>query len=255
MSNRWSEIIGTLFKKFMNYLKKQLTNTGILIITLIFLTVAFSVAASAQTNLEVFRTELAVPFDKVEGKILAVGETLVFIDDDKPEFSFAIGKNNIADLQKDDEVLTVQTKLAVRDRSGERTRFVFRLKDGKASDLVSKLNADFPSRIITTGETPKTNIATSKIYEVEHQHRFYGSCTGRLIIGDDRISFESTDDRDHSRQWLFTNIKKMKRNSPYKLEIKPFTGDSYTLDILGQGMDITDFKRLQDKLAAAKASR
>ena len=102
----------------MNYLKKQLTITGILIITMIFLTFTFGVSASAQTNLEVFRAELSVPFDKTEGKLLAVGESLVFIDDDKPEFSFAIEKDNIADLQNDDEVLTVQTKRAVKDRSG-----------------------------------------------------------------------------------------------------------------------------------------
>lgn len=240
----------------MNYLKKQLTITGILIITMIFLTFTFGVSASAQTNLEVFRAELSVPFDKTEGKLLAVGESLVFIDDDKPEFSFAIEKDNIADLQNDDEVLTVQTKRAVKDRSGERMRFVFRLKDGKANDLVSQIKANFPKQSTpNTVETPKTTTISSMIYEVEHKHRFYGSCTGRLIFGDDRISFESTDDRDHSRQWLFTDIKKLKRNSPYKLDIKPLSGDSYTLEILGQGIDITDFKMLEDKLAAAKVSR
>lgn len=240
----------------MNYIKEQLTITVILIITLVFLTFVFSVSASAQSNVEVFRAELALPFDKTEGKLLAVGNSLVFIDDDKLEFSFVIEKNNIADLQKDDEVLTIQTKLAVRDRSGERMRFVFRLKDGKSNDLVRRLNADFPQQtIISNSEMPKINAVSSMVYEAEHKHRLFGSCKGRIIVTNDRISYESLDEREHSRQWNLIDITKLKRKSPYKLEIQTFSGNGYTLEILGKGIDINDFKTLENNLAAAKANR
>lgn len=216
-----------------------------------------AVSAFAQTNVEVYKAELSVPFGEADGKLIAVGDSLVFVDDDKPEFSFAIERNNIADLSKDDEVLTIQTKRMVKDRSGEKMRFVFRIKSGKTSDLVKWLGSDSPKQIVVVGnrEMPRSNSNSAMIYEAEHKHSLYGSCKGRIIVNDDRISYESLDDRDHSRQWNFVDVKKMKRKSPYKLEIQPLTGDDYTFEILGQGIDINDFKTMENKLAAAKADR
>ena len=229
----------------------------ILIIVVISLALALTITAKAQTNLKVAKAELSLDFDKAKGKLMIVGDTIVFVDDEKPEFSFVIDRDNIAGIDKDDDVLSIQTNNAVKYRSTEKMRFVFRLDDVSAEDFI-KMDGKSSAKIQTVstqGNTRTISSTGSMIYEVEHKHRLYGSCKGRIIISDDRISFESTDDRDHSRQWLFTDIKKVKRQSPYKLSVKPFTGDEYTLEILGQGIDITDFKKVEDKMAAVKASR
>lgn len=217
----------------------------------------FGIAAFAQSNLEVYKADLSVPFGEADGKVIAVGEQIVFVDDDKPEFSFAIAKNNISDVKSKDKVLTIETKQAVADRSGMKSRFVMRVEDDGAEKLEKWLKSGSGFIADTKSNNQVTVISNNSpmIYEAEHKHRLYGSCTGKLIIGEDRISYESADDRDHSRQWLFTDIKKIKRKSPYKFEVQLFKGDGYGLEILGQGIDITDFKKVENKLAIVKAAR
>ena len=224
---------------------------------IIISTLFFSIAAFAQSNLEIYKADFSVPFGEAEGKVLAVGEQLVFVDDDKPEFSFAIARNNVSGVMSKDKVLTIETKQSVADRSGMKSRFVMRVEDDGAEKLEKWLKSDSGFVAERKSDNPMTVISNNSgmIYEAEHKHRLYGSCTGRLIVGEDRVSYESADDRDHSRQWLFTDIKKMKRKSPYKFEVQLFKGDGYTLDILGQGIDITDFKKVENRMATVKAAR
>lgn len=221
------------------------------------LVLVFGVSAFAQTGLEIYKAELSVPFGEAEGKVLAVGDQLVFVDDDKTEFSFAIARNNITNVTNDGKVLMIETKQAVQDRSGMKSRFAIRVFDGGAEKLEKWLKdgSNFSAKKDSDYSNTNVSMNSSMIYEAKHDHSLYGSCTGKLIVSDDRISYESSDDREHSRQWLFTDIKKMKRNSPYKFEVKPFKGDGYTLEILGKGIDITDFKVIENKLALAKADR
>lgn len=217
----------------------------------------FAVSAFGQSNVVVYKADLSVPFGEANGKVVAVADQLVFIDDDKPEASFAISKNNVSSVNSQERVLTIETKQSVSDRSGMKTRFVMRVDDdgaeilgkwlGSRSGMVAETNG--PVKVISASNN------SGMIYEAEHGHRLYGSCTGRLVIDNDRISYESLDDRDHSRQWLFTDIKRIKRKSPYKFEVQLLKGDGYSLEILGQGIDITDFKKIEDAIATAKTSR
>ena len=235
---------------------RNLFTSVVLAAALFSMSLMLGTTAKAQTSMKVVGAELSLDFDKAQGKLMMVGDKIIFVDDEKPESSFAIDRDNIIGIDKDNSVLSIQTKNTVNSRGDEKMRFVFRLKDGSAEDFVSSSNMN-SSNIKTVSDTrmPQTGSASTMVYEAEHGHRLYGSCKGRLIVGSDRISYESTDDRDHSRQWLFTDIKKLKRDSPYKLSIKPLSGDGYTLDILGQGIDITDFKKIEDNLATAKANR
>lgn len=211
----------------------------------------------AQANMEVYKAELSVPFGEVEGKVVAVGDQLVFVDDDKPEFSFAIERSNISSVASDGKILTVETKREVKDRSGMKSRFVMRVFDGGSEKLEKWLKGNSGFSAKNDANYVKTNSSTNSgmIYEAKHAHRLYGSCTGKLIVGDDRFSYESSDDREHSRQWLLADIKTIKRNSPYKFQVKLFKGDGYELEILGNGIDITDFKVMENKLAMEKANR
>lgn len=223
-------------------------------------TLVLTVSVFAQANLEIYKADLSIPFGEANGKILAVSDHLVFVDDDKPEHSFAIARGNVAAISREGSILVIETKQAVADRSGMKSRFVMRVDNDGAEKLSAWLNtgAEYVAARKTSAPTvvnsPVSN-RTGLIYEVQHNHRLYGNCSGRLIFGDDRISFESADDRDHSRQWLFTDIKKLKRKSPYKLDVQTFDGEGYSLEILGSGIDITDSKTIEDKIAAAKTAR
>ena len=233
------------------------------LVLITFSTIIFAVSAFAQANLVVYNAELSVPFGEANGKIIAVGEQIIFVDNDKPEGSFAIARSNLASINSNDQILTIETKQAVADRSGMKSRFVIRVSDDGASKIESwvKSNAGFSAGTMTNASTNTASTVVSGVnrsgmnYEAEHKHTLYGSCTGRLIVGDDRISYESLDDRDHSRQWLFNDIKKIKRKSPYKFEVQLLKGDGYSLEILGQGIDINDFKAMENLITTAKSSR
>ncbi len=235
---------------------RTLKNSALTIIIWTALFCLSSIAVTAQTNLEVYKADLSLDFETVSGKLFALNNDVVFVNDEKPENSFAIDKNNIDEISKDDSVLKIRTKNTVRIGEGTRSTFAFRLRKGSPDDLIARLSKDSTrSKSADNAPGPNAQAISRGVYEVTHKHRLYGSCTGRIVVKDDRISFESSDDRDHSRQWLFTDIKKMKRESPYKLEVKPFNGDGYSLEVLGQGIDIIDYKMIEDKLALAKAAR
>lgn len=71
----------------------------------------------------------------------------------------------------------------------------------------------------------------------------------------DRLAFEATNP-DASREWLFTDIKKIQQKGPYRLEIEPFSGDKYSLSLLGSGgMAREDYQSLADSIARARSSR
>lgn len=82
-----------------------------------------------------------------------------------------------------------------------------------------------------------------------------GSCNGKLIVNQERLVYESLEDREHTRQWPLVDIKKIKRKSPYKIEIEPFNRDKYTLELEGQGMDISVFKKVQNWISLARVRR
>ena len=97
------------------------------------------------------------------------------------------------------------------------------------------------------------------IYNAKHPHTLAlapsGSCTGKLIVNQERVVYESLEDREHTRQWPLVDIKKIKRKSPYKIEIESFNREKYTLELEGQGMDIAVFKKLQNWISLARSRR
>src|SRR4026209_2664905 len=97
------------------------------------LSLLLSTWAVGQSTLQVFKTELSVPFGKVPGSLITIGDHLIFIDDDHPEASFTVARTDLQNLSVADGIVTVQTAKPVRDRSGERTALSFRLREDTRS--------------------------------------------------------------------------------------------------------------------------
>lgn len=205
---------------------------------------------AAQTSLQVHNAELSVPFGVVMGRLLAVGDHLAFIDDERPDTSFAVHRDDIENLTSEGDRLILESRRAVRDRSGERRRVSFRLREG--SEVVALKNW-FQQGSAQAAGSEAAGDAAALTYQVRHDHLF-GGCQGRLLIAETTISYESVDKIDHSRQWDLKDIKEIKRASPYKLEIVPFTQNSYTLQLQRTGMDSTTYKALVDRIASQRAS-
>lgn len=226
------------------------------------ITVAFvSSRASAQPAGQVYAVELAVPFGTVTGKMMLLGDFMVFVDDMEPASSFVIPKEQIANITGG-AATTVETKTAITDKSGPHTRFSFRFSNETDPAAVTRWLRS-PAAAPTassTGAPAKPALASAsgaddqKSYKVRHDHRV-GSCHGRLAISQDRVVYESINDIGDSRNWQLRDIKEMKQNNPYKLTIEPFSGSKYTLNFDGESMDPAVYKALEDRVTAARVAR
>lgn len=214
------------------------------------LTALFSIPLWAQPALQIQKAELSLPFGSVHGKLLTVGEYLVFIDDEQPDASFSVARRDVKKMALQDGVLTLELGAPVRDRSGSRSQLSLRMATASALDLW------YQAKGAPAGaETPPTAAGAQLSYEASHNHRFRGECTGKLMITEDRVIYESVGNAGHSRQWRISDIKEMKQKNPYEIELEPFVGDQYTLKLVGQGMDSADFQKLSDRVIKARVSR
>jgi hypothetical protein len=209
-------------------------------------------AAYAQTPVLTQKAELAVPFGVASGRLIEVGDFLVFLDDEKPDFSLAVSRSQLRSLIVSEQTLTVETVNPVRDRNGEHLKFVFRIADPSGLASVGAWYKEGPAPA-TAASTIASDFVV-KTYQVKHDHMI-GSCNGRLIIEKNRVAFESINNINHSRQWSLRDIKELKRDNPYGIKIIPFSGDTYNLSIEGKGMDSETFRELVDRVTAARLKK
>jgi hypothetical protein len=220
------------------------------LLTIALVLAPYSLAA-AQTTVQVANAELSVPFGTASGKIVLAGEYLIFIDDEKPDASFAITRKDIQKISTEGDVITIETRQPIRDRSGERSRFSVRLTAGNLA-LAEWSGVALPASpsSVTTG---KAEILT---YQTRHKHLLgLGSCSGRLIITESRISYETSDKAEDARQWELRDIKEFKQEGPYILEVEPFIGNKYRFELEGKGMDIQDYKAVVARITTARVGR
>lgn len=219
------------------------------------LALCLSLLVVAQTATVVRRAELAVPFGTAAGKLVLVGDYLTFVDEERPDTSFTITRSEVKNFKTEGDQLMIETQRAMRDRSGERTNFAFKLMEGTSDPFAVWASAK--TTVATTAPSDiKSPEGESWTFNAKHSHSVAlvpsGSCTGKLIITRDRVVYESLEDREHTRQWPLADIKKIKRNNPYRIEIEPFNRDKYTLELEGSGMDIGVFKKLQTWIVQAR---
>jgi hypothetical protein len=218
----------------------------------------FGLMALAQAPVKVQRAELSINFGVAKGRLVAAGDLLIFLDEENPDASFALEKANIKSWNEQEGVITLDTGKAVKDRSGERTRFAFRLVDGNSAALAAWYKeapltraSDVAARDAAGAETALEK-AGQKIYQARKKNFPFGTSDGKLVITERMILFEAANDRARSRQWDLKDIKNIKQTGPYVLEIESFTGDEYKLELLGDGMTPAEFKALSDRVVAAR---
>ncbi|HUG82550.1 MAG TPA: hypothetical protein VML01_12855 [Bryobacterales bacterium] len=232
-------------------------NTKLNLASILFL-LAAAVPVMAQTanTGSVVAVEHSVPFGTLTGKLLLLGDHLVFVDEHQLSASFVVPRSVIDTLSADGSAITVQTKEGVRNRSGEVTRLSFRVVPGHDPAVVtswygSGMGLASPAASVAPSAVSAAGTTT---YQAVHNHTF-GKCDGRFIIAADQVSYESVSSVSHSRRWQYRTIKEVKLSNPYELEIKPFSGGDYKLRFDGKGMDPGAYKQLVDRVTAARAKR
>jgi len=205
-------------------------------------------------EIQVKEAQLSVPFGTREGKVAIVGNFLIFIDDRRPEASFALPRGEIRNLRADNQTLTVETQTPVRVEAGQQTQLVFRMRSDSDAESISRWVGSSPlSASEMTGLTNQGNDLTA-IYQAKRSKLFGGS-RGRLIISQSGLSYEAVDKIGDSRNWAFRDIKEIELRNPYELKIKPFVGSDYTIELLGKGIDSNEYRRLVNNITTARVSR
>jgi hypothetical protein len=234
---------------------------------LLTITVAVTcLSAQVPSSNKAVAVEHAVPFGTVPGKILLLGNALVFYDDQQPESSFVVPRSAVESITAEGPVITLQAREAVKSRSGEVRRLSFRVPPGGDPAPVTAWFATTPSTMaggsgLVTTPTPapastgaaRASDATAS-YQVIHDKRI-GSSTGRLMVNDEMLSYESISDVKASRRWEYRSIKEIRQPNPYELEVKPFEGDAYKFKLEGSGMDPAAYKKLVDRVTAARTGK
>jgi hypothetical protein len=64
----------------------------------------------AETTVQVRNADLSVPFGSVSGRIVTVGDYLVFIDEERPEMSFAAARTDIQNITAQDDTVVIESK-------------------------------------------------------------------------------------------------------------------------------------------------
>lgn len=239
-------------------MKKNIRVRLILLVSVLML----GFAAYAQTPVKVQKAELSVPFGVVKGRLIAVNETLVFLDEEMPDASFTIEKASIKTMTEQDGVITIDTNKPVKDRSGERSRLALRLTEGNSAALTAWYNTAtgtvVDSGVIRTASATApapADMTGTKVYQARQKRFPVGSTDGKLIISETEIAFESLNDIKRSQRWSYADIKEMKQTSTYLIEVVPFRGDKYRLELQGEGMSSAQFKALTDRIAAARTTK
>ncbi len=208
---------------------------------------------AAQSEVQVQKAQLAVPFGTASGTVVLAKDVLVFLDDTNPDASFAIRRSAIESSSADGDMFQVQTSEPVQAGEGKRSQFSFRMSPGSNPQVLADW-AHAEGRSTPPTSTATANAGASTTYMVRHDH-LVGGCEGRLIIGQDKITFESVSDVGHSRQWQLSDIQEIKHKNPYELKVVPFAGDTYDFDLEGKKMDTKDYQALVDRIAEMRASR
>lgn len=212
--------------------------------------------ATAQPAQLAYPVELSMPFGTASGSLVTAGDYLIFVNDPNVEKSFVIPRANVQNVNVENGIVSIALSQAMRNEAGEPSRLSFRFPNpADANSIVrwSKLaSADRSAASPTVGDS---KIALQPFsYQVKHNHRV-GSCTGRLFMTADRVSYESLTDINDSRQWSMKDIKEVEHKNPYSLGIKSFTGNDYTFEFLGSPMKNEDYTDLTKSIAAARTAR
>jgi hypothetical protein len=229
--------------------------------TLLAVAVLLGAPAMAQQvpSSTVVPVEQSIPFGTVSGRLLLLGNYLVFVDDQQPDSSLVIPRVDIENLTSESGAITVQVREPVRDRSGEVRRLSFRVTPPADGSGVASWYARRGSGAPVSASGSASRVAPvaapadTESFPARHDHRL-GSCRGRLIVTPAQLSYESTDDVSHSRRWEYKSVKEIAAPNPYELEIKPFSGGTYKFLLEGSGMSPTQYKTLVDRVTAARAA-
>ncbi len=214
----------------------------------------------------------SVPFGVVHGRLVTSGNNLIFIDDQKPQDSFVIGRDDVRNVKYDGSMATLTLTRPVRDSSGERSAVNFRFQNPAAASMITSwlgssgagarlqpapagqygvqaasVGAQGRAGTVTT-TTPRT-----EVFDVRRSRALWRSDTGRLFITPNEVIYQSLSNPGASRRWAMSAIREVDRKNPFELKVRPYSGSDYDFKILGgPGLTTAEYVALVDRVNVAR---
>lgn len=208
-----------------------------------------SVLLAQPAAVQIIPVEMAVPFGTATGKLILHDGYAVFLDDEKPESSFAVSRAELTSVGAEAGMLNALFKKNFKDRAGDKNRLSVRAtKPGDTETLRRWFSAAETAPGVATSDASKELFKL----DVQQKRRLGKNQKGRLMLVGSQLIFESIDDASSSRRWDLKDIKSLENKNPYELRVEPFTGDDYRFEMTGTPMEAAQYKLLVDKVTAAR---
>ena len=201
---------------------------------------------AAQAPVLVREVDWETSYGIYSGRLVMVTDQMVFVEQGDPRESFAIARSEIRFYRTEGRRFIVETLRPLHTRIGTQSIYQFTIRSETVEPLMLWAGARQPAAaaLASTQQAQWTYVA-------RHKHGL-GNCTGNLLLGGGRLTYEALDDREHTRQWLFKDIYRTRRRSPYRLEVETRSGEKYNFELQGKGMDIGVYRQLQNWLRLAR---
>jgi hypothetical protein len=217
-----------------------------------------AIPAAAAAPVTVYPAQITGANGIDTGKVLLVGNNLVFVDDQNPANSFDISRSDISGLGMANGAMNITLGQPFNSPLVMGQSVVLRFTGPYGPAEVTSWAGIPPSGSAVTGEAnrgpvppPSGAAPPVTMYEFNVHH---DDDNGRLVIGAYDVHFESFNHPDHSRTWAYSDIKSFTRDQDDRqVKIQPYHGDSYTFKIQG-GQAMTDqvYNLIGDRLVAAR---
>jgi hypothetical protein len=218
------------------------------LLVLLSATSLFNVA-HAQTPVIVCHVELSDSFTHRGGKVVRVGNTLVFVDDADVRASFAIDHANIKNHHEQAGVFSIYTGRPVMYRARDRMHFEFRWGAGNCESIAQWLRSRGRNREAARGVN---RAAAVRKYPVIHRRRWATDFSGVLTISEKKIEFECPANDCRPIRWGLRDIRDIRQQSPFELLIFPYNDDKYTFEFQSQPLERAVFNALVSRVIMAR---
>ncbi len=221
-------------------------------------------SASADTDIVIVPAELSASFEAVPGRVVLVGDQVMFWSDSATVPSFYFSKAKVQRSLVSNGVLTVELVEPTQISTGSQSRFSFRLTGASDTGSIERWFAQ-PAGATTAASTasstaPSSSASASGLlagaytFDAEHTRRFGGNRTGKLVFTKEGLAWESLDDATQSRTWQYKSIRRLDRSNPYELVVDTFSDGKYSFKLTTKPIGNEEFSTITDYLAAGRAA-
>ena len=205
--------------------------------------------AGAVERVTVHPAQITTSYGTEPGKLITVGDRMIFVDEVNPGNSFAIPRSEITSLNLGNGVMTINLTQPFASPFGSGSTMMVRLSNPNSPGEIASWAGISGGPL---GEASREAVQPgAPLYEYNARH---DDDEGRLVLGANEVSWQDLKHANRSRTWAYSAIKKFERDSDdHEVKLEPYGGDTYKFKIEG-GKTITNevYNLIADRIIAAR---